>query len=140
MTVVRGIHFLRKVKLSTAKKRAWAAVSKYLRHSQAIDGYLECYTCETQKRPEEMQMGHGIQGRGNAILFECDHIRPQCPSCNIWQGGRLDVFIPKLLDEIGRSRYDELLDMKGKTRKFTVDELLEIEKEYKQKLKDLEDS
>ena len=57
----------------------------------------------------------------------------------MFQGGRLDVFIPKLLDEIGRPRYDELMALKGKPRKFTVAELKQLEDEYMEKLNELQD-
>ena len=128
---------MRKVKLSTAKKRAWSAVSKYVRHLYSTDGICACYTCGMSKPVKDMQAGHAIQGRGNSILFEIDGIRPQCPGCNMWQGGRLDIFIPRLMDEIGRQRYDELLALKAKPKKYTVEDLLNIESEYKEKLNGL---
>ena len=112
-------------------------VSKYVRTRNAKDGFVECYTCSTTKPIAEMQAGHAIQGRGNSILFITDGIRPQCASCNVWQGGRLDVFIPKLIDEIGRERYDELLEMKYQTKKFTRQELIDLYQEYKEKLNGL---
>ena len=123
--------------LKRAKQKAWGACSKYVRHRDSRNGICTCYTCGVSKPVAEMQAGHAIQGRGNSILFETDAIRPQCASCNVWQGGRLDVFIPKLLDEIGRSRYDELLALKGKPRKFTIEELKELEGYFNEKLRAL---
>ena len=93
-----------------------------------------CYTCGVSKPVSDMQAGHAIQGRGNSILFETDGIRPQCAGCNVWQHGRLDVFIPRLIDDIGRQRFDELLALKSQPKTYTVDELLDIESEYKEKL------
>ena len=130
---------MKKPTLKRAKERAWNACSKYVRHKHSRAGLCTCYTCGVSKPVSDMQAGHAIQGRGNSILFETDGIRPQCAGCNVWQGGRLDVFIPRLIDEIGRERYDELLALKSKPKSFTVDELLEIESEYKQKLIEIGD-
>ena len=121
---------MRKRSLKTQKAATWKACSKYVRYRDSIDGRNTCFTCGMSAPVSELQAGHAIQGRGNSILFETDAIRPQCPSCNVFQGGRLDVFIPKLLDEIGRQRYDEILALKGKPRKFTVDELKQMEDYY----------
>ena len=124
-----------KVKNKTiAKKRAWAAVSKYVRTLHSRNGLCTCYTCGDTRPISEMQAGHAIQGRGNSILFETDGIRPQCAGCNVWQHGRLDIFVPRLIDDIGRQRYDELLALKGKEKKYSKEDYLEIESEYKQKL------
>ena len=116
---------------SSAKKKAWSACSKYVRNLHSRDGICTCYTCGVSKPISDMQAGHAIQGRGNSILFETDGIRPQCPGCNVWQGGRLDVFIPKLIDEIGRERYDELLALKSKSVKFSIEELKGLETKFK---------
>ena len=119
---------------TSAKKKAWAACSKYVRTLHSRDGICTCYTCGVSKPISDMQAGHAIQGRGNSVLFETDGIRPQCPGCNVWQGGRLDVFIPKLIDEIGRDRYDELLALKSKSVKFTIEELKELELKFKREI------
>ena len=122
---------MKKTTKSVAKKKAWAACSKYVRTFHSRDGICTCYTCGVSKPIPDMQAGHAIQGRGNSILFETDGIRPQCAGCNVWQGGRLDVFIPKLIDEIGRERYDELLALKSKSVKFSIEELKELETKFK---------
>lgn len=120
----------KKPKLSTAKKKAWDACSKYVRQKHSIEGMCTCFTCGVSKPIPEIQAGHAIQGRGNSILFETDGIRPQCASCNVWQGGRLDIFIPKLIDEIGRQRYDELLALKAVSKKFTVNDYIDLCQEF----------
>ena len=130
---------MKKPTKTRAKQRAWGAVSKYVRLHHSRHGNCTCFTCGVSKPVSDMQAGHAIQGRGNSILFETDGIRPQCASCNVWQGGRLDVFIPRLIDEIGRERYDELLALKGQPKTYTVDELLDIEVKYKQKIKEIEE-
>ena len=119
-----------KITLKGQKKKTWSACSRYVRHKHSKDGLCTCFTCGVVKPIAEMQAGHAIQGRGNSILFQTDAIRPQCSSCNVWQGGRLDVFIPKLIDEIGRERYDEILEMKGNPRKFTLEELKDMQRDY----------
>ena len=123
-----------------AKTRAWDACSQWVRLKEADeDGYVKCYTCDTVKywKGEGMQAGHVIQGRGNSILFETDGIRPQCYGCNVRQRGRLDIMVPKIIDEIGRERYDELLSLKGKELKRSVSDYLALEIQYKAKINEL---
>ena len=127
----------KKRSLKRQKQLTWEACSKYVRTIHSKDGRCTCYTCGTEKDIRDMQAGHAIQGRGNSILFQTDGIRPQCAGCNVWSGGRLDIFIPTLIDEIGRERYDELLSLKGKPRKWTVEELKQLEDEFKEKTSEL---
>jgi hypothetical protein len=126
-----------KITKKGAKLKAWQVCSKYVRTLHSRDGICTCYTCGVSKPISAMQAGHAIQGRGNSILFETDGIRPQCAGCNVWQGGRLDIFIPKLIDEIGRERYDELLALKGQPKKYSLEDYLDLYQEFKEKLEEL---
>jgi hypothetical protein len=94
---------------SQLKADCWALYSKWIRkkYSDTV-GMCSCYTCGTIAPAKDMQSGHGIAGRGNVVLF-CDEIvRVQCPACNLWKGGNYQVFVPKLIKEIGMERYEEI--------------------------------
>lgn len=99
------------------KKLAWQQYSLYIRLTRdhtPNDNYLrECYTCGVVKNYKEMQAGHGIAGRGNAVLFMEDLTRIQCVKCNIFKGGELAVFTRELIKEHGIDKYD-LLVLKAK--------------------------
>jgi hypothetical protein len=78
-----------------------------------------CYTCGTPAHWKSLQAGHGISGRGNSILFEIAVIRPQCVACNLYKHGNYEVFIPKLIKEIGIKAYEDFVTMSKKPRKLT---------------------
>jgi hypothetical protein len=101
------------------KKELWSLVSRYVRMSAADrNGNCTCYTCGTVGHWKEMQAGHGVSGRGNAILFELKVIRPQCYPCNMHKHGNYEVFIPKLVHEIGLDEYEDLVVSKSIVRKL----------------------
>jgi hypothetical protein len=109
-----------KSKTKGLKAKLWALVSKFVRLKDATpEGLNVCYTCDTPKFWKELQAGHGISGRGNSILFEIAIIRPQCYACNIHKHGNYEVFIPKLIHEIGLKTYEDFVSMSKKPRKLT---------------------
>lgn len=97
--------------LSKLKKKAWNLFSEDFRKRNADkDGMVECYTCGCNRKwqGERMQAGHGISGRGWNVLFLENIIRVQCDTCNIWKGGNYQVFVPKLIREIGLDEYERI--------------------------------
>jgi len=83
-----------------------------------------------------MQAGHGFSGRGNAILYELDIIRPQCYGCNCCNSGKLDVFTYKLRTELGDERFEELWQQKDTQRQFIPSELEEMIEDMRRKLEE----
>jgi hypothetical protein len=134
------------VPLKKLKKDLWGLVSRYVRMSYADkDGFCECYTCDTRRHWKEMQAGHGISGRGNAILFDLRIIRPQCPTCNLGRGGSFmgrggnyPVFIPKLIKEMGIDVYESLVIGSHKEVKLSRDWYAEQKEFYKGELRIME--
>ena len=117
--------------LKSQKKKTWTAFSRYIRQKYSLDGENgECFTCGCVKPWKELQAGHGISGRTNAILFLEEIVRPQCVACNMFKGGMYEVFVPKLIDLYGRDGFDEFVRLKNTTVKFTIDELKEMEDEW----------
>jgi hypothetical protein len=120
------------------KKKAWDLLSKIVRLKYSDPaGYVQCYTCGKRKPLKEMQAGHGFSGRGNAILYEEDIIRPQCFACNCLNSGKLDIFTYKLRTELGNKRFEELWKQKHTQVKFTKEELKERIKNYKERLNEV---
>ena len=119
-----------KIGLKAQKKRTWKAFSKYIRTKYSDGENCECFTCGTVKPWKEMQAGHGISGRTNAILFLEEIVRPQCVACNMFKGGMYEVFVPKLIDLYGREGFDEFVRLKNTTVKYTIAQLKEMEDEW----------
>lgn len=118
-------------KLRILKKKAWSRCSIYVRKRYAnAYGYVKCYTCGIVKYWKDIQAGHGFSGRGNAILFEEDIIRPQCYGCNVCNAGKLHIFTYKLRKELGNKRFEELYKQQFGYKSFTQDELQEIIDKY----------
>jgi len=116
-----------KKSLSKMKKKAWAAFSKWYRQSHSDDnGYATCYTCGVIKPWKELQVGHLLDGRNNAILFEINAVRIQCPGCNLFKNGNKEVYIPKFIQENGWEEYDRLRRLKNTTVKYSISDYEEM--------------
>ena len=118
----------KKSPLKKLKDDVWDLVSLYVRLKYADSaGYVQCYTCgKIRHYKDHIHAGHGFSGRGNAILYELDIIRPQCYGCNCCQSGKLDVFTYKLRTELGDERFEELWRLKNTIRKYRLYELEEM--------------
>lgn len=125
--------------LSRAKKRAWTAMSLYIRLKYADhNGMVKCVTCPAVKHYKDMHAGHFIpKKRGNAIYLLEENVHPQCPQCNTFNGGMLIEYTKFIQDTYGPEKVDELLQESRKTVKYTVDDYLEIEKDFKERLNEL---
>ncbi len=121
-----------------AKREAWAACSQYIRRKYASSrGVAACYTCGWIANWQDMDAGHATAGRGNAVLFEEELLRPQCKRCNQGEGGRSKIFQAKLEKELGPARLRELLARKHQAVKLTTQELQEKKAEFEKKTEEL---
>ena len=124
--------------LTYYKKKAWASFSKYIRQKYAgEEGLAICYTCGKVAHWKQLQAGHGISGRNNAVLFMEEVVRPQCAGCNLFGGGKYSIFTEKLIDELGLERYGELVKMANQTVQFKIFNYQEIAEKYENKIKEL---
>ena len=127
---------MRKPKVSTAKKRAWTAFSRYIRLREADDnGYVSCVTCGTTRHWQDgIHAGHFIaKSRGNAIYMHPENVHPQCVRCNLHLHGNLIQYTLYMIEQYGQEKISELEELARTTVKFTADDWLEIETEYKEK-------
>lgn len=130
----------KKVNKSAIKKKAWAEFSRYIRLKNADkNGMVTCYTCPTQKHWKEMQAGHGIGGRNNAVLFLEEVVRPQCIGCNMYANGRYAVFTRRLIDELGMKEYDRIVSLSNVPVQYKAFQYQEIYEKYKALVEEYED-
>ena len=122
------------------KRKAWALLSRYIRLSAADEGgFCSCYTCGFPIHAiQEAQAGHAIPGRHGAVLLDVEIIRPQCRKCNLFMGGRYEIFAAKLIRENGLEWFERKLESSRQVRKWNRSELEEFIETYKQRLKELE--
>lgn len=124
-----------------AKTAAWTACSIYVRRRDCIrftgnpdEGM--CVTCKRWYPFNKLQAGHFIPGRGNSVLFDTRIIYSQCIGCNgnppMGKGGNYIEYFVFMEEEWGRAKIDEFRALKNKTVKFTVEELRDIERRFKE--------
>lgn len=129
---------MKKVTVSSLKKKLWKLFSEYIRRLYADwRGYVACVTCGSVKHYKEQQAGHFIPGRHNMVLFDERNVHPQCYRCNIALSGN-----PRKYDKYMRLTYgpeiiEQLEKLDEQNKQFTIKELEELIKEYKDKLKTL---
>lgn len=131
------------INVSTAKKRAWKAFSEYIRLRDSIDTtgtklHAKCCTCG-KVYPSFgvgcLQAGHFIAGRNNAILFEETCVHAQCYMCNVTHKGATVEYFYFMEKKYGREEIDRLRTLSKTIKKLSPDDLLEIEKMYRDKAK-----
>ena len=127
------------MKLSTAKKRAWKAFSRYIRQAYSDHaGYVVCCTCTKVIPWQEADAGHYIpKSRGNAIYFEETNVHPQCKGCNLTEGGRFEDHAKHIVEIHGPDEPERLRQLSKTTKKYSIQDYLDIESEYKEKLNEL---
>jgi len=124
--------------LTSLKNTAWKLFSELIRRSAADSyGMAVCYTCGDKKPWKELQAGHLLDGRNNAILFEENGVRPQCKICNLFKNGNKEEFIPRFIDQCGELEFQRLKALKKTTRKISRQEYEDMIADYKQRLEKL---
>jgi hypothetical protein len=117
-----------KSNIRTLHKKAWNIWSKWLRKSQAdFSGYVSCYTCNKKLQWFEAHAGHWIHNR---LDFDPRNIHIQCPGCNTYRNGRLEVYTLNLIDEIGVEQVKELRREATRHPGYTYPELKELHSKY----------
>lgn len=129
----------KKLSVNKLKKTAWDLFSKIVRLSAADHaGYASCVTCGVVKLWKELQAGHFIPGRHNAILFERRGCHPQCYQCNIPLKSNPRAYDAFMRKKYGEKVIKELEELDKTTKQFTIPELQEMIQSYQSKLKTLE--
>lgn len=137
------------IKRSKAKERAWKAFSDYIRLRDCLETtgsreYGICITCSergdnTFKPYKDLQAGHAVGGRGNAVLFHEQLVNAQCGYCNrkppMGLGGDYGNYAITLIKRYGLEQVEEWQKLRHDTSvKYSIADLLEIEQKYKEKL------
>jgi hypothetical protein len=121
-------------------------ISQHVRMCAAItegSEWITCYTCETRKPWQEMHAGHCITRTHWGTRFDLDNIRPQCPNCNLFHGGRQTRFAMLLASELGQTAWLNLTTNANSGERHERDYLVEqigyyeiVNKELKRRMDD----
>ena len=123
------------MKIKSYKKTVWKSCADYVKLREAnIHGFLKCITCNKTMhyKDESCNAGHFVPGRGNEVLYDDTHIFPQCAGCNCDGGGEQYKFGEFLKKKYGydNATLEEILQMRHKSRKYTLEELKEIKRRF----------
>jgi len=128
-----------------AKEKAWDAFSIFIRTRDCLrfTGNPEegmCVTCKSMKLRKELQAGHFVGGRSNAVLFNEQIVYSQCGYCNqkppIGLGGNYAAYTLFMFDEgYTRAEIEGFLALKGTTKQYKLNDFIEIGQMYSDKLK-----
>jgi hypothetical protein len=115
-------------------KEAQTIFNKYIR---LRDMGLLCISCNTL--PKKKNAGHYFSSGGHSnVRFDEDNVHLQCEHCNTYLSGNLLNYQIGIEKRIGA---EKLIELQGKAhleKRWTVDELKEIIKEYKTKVRQLQ--
>ena len=115
-------------------KEAQIIFNKYIR---LRDMGLLCISCNTI--PKKKNAGHYFSSGGHSnVRFDEDNVHLQCEHCNTFLSGNLLNYQIGIEKRIGA---EKLIELQGKAhieKRWTVDELKEIIKEYKTKVRQLQ--
>ena len=98
-----------------------------------------CISCN--KKPLKENAGHFYNANNHwNVRFNEHNVNLQCEYCNTYLHGNLIEYRENLITKIGFYKFCILKEESSKTRKFSIDELKELIKVYKAKIKNLENN
>jgi hypothetical protein len=133
-------------KEAAAKKRVFKANDKPLRireADKACNRYIRqrddkepCISCQRHHKGQ-YHAGHYIpKGRNSALRYNEKNLHKQCMPCNSHLSGNLTNYRINLIKKIGLEAVEEL-ENNSEIKRYTCEEVKQIETEYKQKYQEL---
>lgn len=95
-------------------------------------GFVKCVTCPGSFRYNEVDASHFIDGRTGAILFDERGIHPQCRICHSTKRKEYEAF---MFLKFGQDIIDELRAKRHQIRSYTRQELADMAKGYRARIK-----
>ena len=135
-----------KSNLQKAKEKAQKIFNEYIRMRDCLETTNTpfsciCCTCKREITHSfaELVAGHWIKDskNGNLTSFDEHNVHGQCQKCNRYLNGNDGEYSIFILDKYGRDELDRLRSSKAISKKWTIEELEDISKCYKEKIKNL---
>ena len=115
-------------------KEAQTVFNKYIR---LRDKGKPCVSCGCQITGRVNASHYYSAGGHFAVRFDEDNVHNSCIKCNMYLSGNLEEYGRRLPERIGHERFEALKQRANQTSKYSVDELKELIKVYKEKIKAL---
>jgi len=114
-------------------KEAQKAFNSFIRDRDSGDSCISC----GRNTGCKMNAGHYKSvGSSPELRFNELNCHLQCEHCNSYKSGNIELYRPNLIKKIGLDKV-EFIEGPHKAKKYTCQELKEIELKYKKKLSDL---
>lgn len=129
--------------LVKAKEKAQKLFNEYIRLRDCYETTGSpwsaiCSTCgeETDNLDGKLHAGHFIKDskNGNLTSFDEMNVNAQCKRCNHYLNGNDGEYVLFILKKYGIVELNRLKNSKAKSKKWTLQELEDIYKEYKAKI------
>ena len=135
---------MKKQTVSSVKKKVWEVFSRYIRTRDCLrttgcSSFGLCITCGKRYHFKLLQAGHFIAGRHNANLFSERGTHAQCYNCNINLRGNTLEYRRKIIEMYGAGADLELEEEARQIKKFSIPDLLELQEDFKKKIKIMEE-
>lgn len=134
---------LKQAKDNAKPLKYWAdkAQTAFNRWIVQRDRDLPCISCGTTNPNVQYCAGHyRTRKAASQLRFNEDNVHKQCNNfCNLKNSGNIVNYRPALIAKIGQERHDALIN-NNETKRWTKEELQEVERIYKEKLKSLNKS
>lgn len=128
---VKGVKGVKTV--GQLKKKLDAVFSIYIRNRDKG----ECFTCFKQSEPKHCHAGHYVSRVYNSTRYDERNVHAQCPGCNIFKSGAMDVYALRLEITYGMGILQELNSLKKQSKSFKKYELEELIEYYGKKTNDI---
>lgn len=115
-------------------KKAQDEVNRYIR---LRDKGNDCIACGAPYKPNFQASHYVPRGRSAFLRFHEDNIHSGCVKCNLHESGNTRMFRIGLIKKIGVERVEWLEDNARQIKKWDIDELKELIKVYKAKIKEV---
>ena len=141
----RALTEKKKAKEHKEAKAKLKSRAEYLKETQAVfnkyirirDDALPCISCGRQHQGQYHAGHYRTVGAAPELRFNELNVNKQCAPCNNHLSGNLVEYRRGLVAKIGIDKV-EWLEGKHEAKKYTIDEIQAIKKEYQQKIKELE--
>ena len=121
--------------LSWWKKQADKYCSLYTRRLAADkNGLVVCVTCRGIFHWKNIQCGHYIPRNHLSTRFYHINLAPQCVGCNVYGGGKPDLFALALVAKYGKDILEDLNIQKNKPIKYRISDYQEMIEMYQDAL------
>jgi hypothetical protein len=102
------------------------------------DEGLPCISCQKEIKGKKDSGHYFSVGNYPSVRFDLRNINSQCINCNQYNGGNLIEYRKHLINKIGQIEFDELDRLAHQNRQYTINEIKDLIKEYKEKIKQIE--